>query len=160
MVAFPDVQVDLPILGIDIVAFGGRPTMCIADASPTRLDMTLPDPYLARVRELWRDHEIRSLLAKAPRDPPSWGRDIFGPFCVLAGECALDQFGSYAKELLDVHLSYEPHPSTDPEETARAIRRYTRQQRKNTKTQNMLRSCFGPEFAKDYMATVMFDSAV
>jgi hypothetical protein len=178
MVAYPDIETDLPILGIDVVTFGGRPTMCIADPSPTRRDMSLPEPYHARVRDLWRDHDIRALIKAAPREPPSWASEIFGPFCVLAGECPLDQFGAYAAALLDMHMSYAMNGSpgdgspedgspedgspedVSPEDVARAIRRYTRQQRKNTKTQNMLRSCFGTEFAKDYMATVMFDSAV
>jgi hypothetical protein len=38
--------VPAPIYAADLVAFNGRVTLCIADASPTALDLSLPVAYV------------------------------------------------------------------------------------------------------------------
>jgi hypothetical protein len=158
LVAYPEPTVDLPILGVDVVAVDGRVSMCIADPTPSTMDLTLPDEYAHGMDALAMRHGIRDLTRSYPRDPPDWGSEIFGPYCVLMAECPLDSFTPYALDIVEHHLMYPAGASRNVEDTARALRRYSRQQRKNQKTQNMLRACFGDVFAKDYMATVMFDS--
>ena len=157
MVAFPDASVDMPILGIDVVSFGGRATMCIADPSPSSTTRSLPIPYTYHMDTLWRQHDIETFVRMHYRDPPSWAEVIFSPWCVLVGACDVDVFGAYALDLLEWHMAYMPSASPDMKDTARAIARYSKEQRKNTKTQNMLGACFGPAFAKEYMTNVMFD---
>jgi hypothetical protein len=161
LVAFPETSTDLPILGVDVVATQGRVSMSIADPTPATMDLTVPDEYAHGVDALAMRHGIRDLRRQYPRDPPDWGTEIFGPRCVLLSGCPLDRFAPYALDLVEHHLMYHPEKvvsNGSKENAARALRRYSRQQRKNTKTQNMLRACFGDEFAKDYMATVMFDT--
>ena len=160
LVAFPEPSTDLPILGVDVVATDGRVSMSIADPTPATMDLSIPDDYAHGVDALAMRHGIRDLRRLYPRDPPAWGTDIFGPKCLLLSGCPLDRFTPYALDLVEHHLTYHPGTAVSKEDAARALRRYSRQQRKNTKTQNMLKACFGNEFAKDYMATVMFDTVL
>ena len=45
-VMYPWPDAPLPMFAADLVAFGGRVTLCIADASPAALDLSLPDAYV------------------------------------------------------------------------------------------------------------------
>ena len=50
-VIYPWAEVSAPIFAADLVAFGGRVTLCIADVSPTALDLSLPEHYLAAAKD-------------------------------------------------------------------------------------------------------------
>ena len=111
-VIYPWAEVSAPIFAADLVAFGGRVTLCIADASPCAEDLSLPKQYVDAAAAL-----RRSMLSKCPaiepRPLPDWGEAILSPeACVCVGppkEDFPDQtqttaFVGYLEALHAVHL--------------------------------------------------------
>jgi len=110
-VMYPWPNSPLPIFAADLVAFGGRVTLCIADTSPTRLDLSLLPAYVAAADAL-RAQMLQRCPAIQPRSLPEWGEAILSPqVCVCVGPPREDEaqeqaeaFCEYARGLHAAHL--------------------------------------------------------
>ena len=111
-VAYPWADVPAPIFAADLVAFGGRVTLCIADACPLAEDLSLPEPYVDAAERLKREMMARC-PALEPRPLPEWGETILSrDACVCAGPPVEDfpeqaqarAFARYAEGLHDAYL--------------------------------------------------------
>jgi len=157
-VMFPRPEYALPMFGTDSVGGRGQISAAIADLSSTNRDLTLPDGYRAALAALGAANFSQ------PRELPDWG-DIFSEFCLFIRPGSAEeeaQFLDRVKAFLEIHcqqaLALEPVSSEEELENILAGQRYycTKQQ-KNDKTRRVLEKAFGPEWAENYMSTVLFD---
>ena len=112
-VIYPWAEVAAPIFAADLVAFGGRVTLCIADASPCADDLSLPRQYVDAARALRRSM-LTSCPAVEPRPLPDWGVAILSPeACVCVGPPKEDfpaqtQTRAFVKYLESLHGVHPP----------------------------------------------------
>ena len=101
-----------PVYAADLVAFGGRVTLGIADACPVTADLSLPEPYVQTAARLRADM-LDACPTIEPRPLPEWGEAILSPeACVCVGPPKEDYpeqsqavaFAEYAAELHAKHL--------------------------------------------------------
>ena len=168
-VIYPWAEVSAPIFAADLVAFGGRVTLCIADASPCAEDLSLPKQYVDAAAAL-----RRSMLSKCPaiepRPLPDWGEAILSPeACVCVGppkEDFPDQtqttaFVGYLEALHAVHLLLATKIGGKygggVGSRARAQRRFCEKQLLNDKTKRVLERSMGTGLTDRYMREVLFD---
>jgi hypothetical protein len=176
VVMYPWAEVAAPIFAADVVAFGGRVTLCIADVSPTALDLSLPEHYLAAAKDakaamLLRCPEIE------PRPLPEWGEKILSPdACVCVGPPKEDAetnaqataFAGYAMALHDAHVAwvsdeaFDANPWNDVHgagvaERLAAQARFCIEQLRNDKTRKALERSMGKGMTDRYMTEVLFD---
>lgn len=161
-VLYPWPAYALPLLSLDVVAFGPRVTLCIADVCPVTEDLSLPPAYAAAVPPMQAPLE-----GAAGREVPEWGARIFSPLCVLirpsdgGGEEDVAAFAEYVRTLLAFHLEQAAAAQPLDDEGAEAVReaqvRYCTEQLRNDKTRRILAASFGSEFANSYMEGLMFD---
>lgn len=148
-VAFPRVNLDVPVLGIDLVRMKGAPSMAIADVS------FASEAWIEEVLSLQRAHGIHEIPC---RNIPEWGSSIFSEACAFLDKPPEDLFDSYAMDLVDMYTkrcSLAQH-CWDKERLAERQRAYCRSQLKNLKTRHMLSAAFGADAADTYMREVMF----
>lgn len=155
-VFIPHASMDVPILSMDMVSINGRVSMAIADPSPLG---EIPGAYRRAVTRLQANRGVIS-----NRAIPDWGTNIFSDMCVLCqprNEREVDAFINYASSLALYHVAYcanqAPAPASKLPDLERARATYVRGHMKNDKTRRMLETHFGEDFAREYMATVMFD---
>lgn len=157
-VMFPRPEYALPMFGTDLVGGRGQISAAIADLSSTNADLKLPAGY-------------REALASLPpvefsqmRELPEWG-DIFSEFCLFIRPSNAEEearFLARVQAFLEIHcqqaLARSPVSSDEQRNEILAGQRYycTKQQ-KNDKTRRVLEKAFGPEWAENYMTTVLFD---
>lgn len=149
-VAFPRINLDVPVLGIDLVRVKGTPTMAIADVSFAN------DEWVEDVLRLQRAHGIHVIPR---RDIPEWGADIFSEACAFLDKPPEDLFETYAMDLVDMYAtrsSLAQH-CWDKERLAERQRVYCRSQLRNSKTRQVLAAAFGAEAAERYLREVMFE---
>lgn len=155
-VMYPRPQFDIPILGIDLVEFEGRPMFAIADTCPLTDDLSLPPHYLELVRTLQNKHGIKPV---ARDEMPGWGQKIFSDMCIMTRDVP-SNFVEYAIELVDIHMVYAAllEPSPDHARIRKNLARFSMYQLRNGKTKAALAMELGLHEAETYMRTVMFDS--
>ena len=176
-VAYPWADVPAPIFAADLVAFGGRVTLCIADACPLAEDLSLPEPYVDAAERLKREMMARC-PALEPRPLPEWGETILSrDACVCAGPPVDDfpeqaqarAFARYAEGLHDAYLDAVRDAATCAFETSEgeyggsarerlaAQVRFCEKQLLNDKTRKVLERAMGAESTERYMTRVLFD---
>lgn len=171
-------EVPCPIFAADLVAFNGRVTLCIADASPTAMDLSLPDAYIDAAASL-REEMLTRCPAMEPRPLPEWGRAILSPeVCVCVGppkedgeQRQAEAFCGYARGLHAAHvaLADRARRSADrfggsPDEYGggsadrlAAQARFCEKQLLNDKTRRVLERSMGEALTERYMTEVLFD---
>jgi phycocyanobilin:ferredoxin oxidoreductase len=182
MVMFPRVRYDLPILCLDMVAFKGRVSFVIVDASPVSRDGKLPQVYLQAMAELRKQHfptqqqqEQVAAAGKRKGRLPEWAERILSKGVVCMRPQSQDDvtsFIGYCAELLNFHIEaascFNPLANTAREEEERDFlsemsevyqchERFVKEQRSNDKTSKALEVSFGPSFAEAYMKQTLFD---
>ena len=176
-VAYPWADVPAPIFAADLVAFGGRVTLCIADACPLAEDLSLPEPYVDAAERLKREMMARC-PALEPRPLPEWGETILSrDACVCAGPPVEDfpeqaqarAFARYAEGLHDAYLDAVRDAATcafatsegeyggSARERLAAQVRFCEKQLLNDKTRKVLERAMGAETTERYMTRVLFD---
>ena len=168
-VIYPWAEVAAPIFAADLVAFGGRVTLCIADASPCADDLSLPRQYVDAARALRRSM-LASCPAIEPRPLPDWGVAILSPeACVCVGPSKEDfpaqtqtsAFVKYLESLHGVHLLLATKIGGGygggTGARARAQRRFCEKQLLNDKTKRVLERSMGAALTDRYMREVLFD---
>ena len=161
MVMFPRVRYDLPILCLDMVAFKGRISFMIVDASPVREGGELPQVYLQAMTELRKRHLPTQEMAPLPE----WAERILSPGVVCMrpkSEDDVSSFIGYCAELLNFHIEasscFTPLlTEEDVSEVYQCHERFVREQRSNEKTSKALEASFGASFTEAYMKQTLFD---
>ena len=175
-VVYPWADVPAPVYAADLVAFGGRVTLGIADACPVTADLSLPEPYVQTAARLRADM-LDACPAIEPRPLPEWGEAILSPeACVCVGPPKEDYpeqsqavaFAEYAAELHAKHLQLvaetmerpfvagEEHGGSARERLAAQVR-FCEKQLLNDKTRRVLERSMGSESTERYMTEVLFD---
>jgi phycocyanobilin:ferredoxin oxidoreductase len=156
-VMFPRPEYDIPMFGCDLVGGRGQISAAIADLSPVDLNRTLPTGYNAALTELPK------VEFSQPRDLPEWG-NIFSDFCLFVRPSSPEEekmFLSRVREFLDIHCTQAIASSPVTPEKATQIlagqQNYCSKQQQNDKTRRVLEKAFGPDWAENYMTTVLFD---
>jgi len=163
-VMYPWAERATPLFAADMVSFGGRVSLCIADVAPVTEDLSLSSSYTRALTPTF-DAARRGLRL---RELPDWGREILGPLCVCVGpkvgpegEREVEQFLNYLFSLHDAHVALaraEPISSDSTrEKTLAAQTRFCDYQLENIKTRRALERAFGVERADQYMRDVLFD---
>lgn len=165
VVMYPWAERAAPVFAADVVGFGGRVSLCIADVAPVTRDLSLPKSYVdALAPELERalgDGSTR-------RELPDWGRAILGPLCLCVGpkvgddaRADVDAFFRYAFKLHDVNCALASAPElilpSDSSVALDAQVRFCERQLENVKTRRALERAFGVDLTDRYMRQVLFD---
>ena len=129
-VMFPWPEYSLPLLSLDMVGFGPRVTLAIADACPATADLSLPPAY-SGVKSL----RAGALSAARERALPDWGAECLSQEVVCVSpqdEAEIRAFAEFAKALLRLHLKAAAAAAAGGDEAARGTReaqeRYCRAQ--------------------------------
>ena len=156
-VMFPHPNYPLPVFGCDIVAGKNGVSAAIADLSPTSPEKTLSSSYISYLSKLPQAEfsEVREL--------PSWA-DIFSDFCLFVRPHNIEEeqhFLDIASGYLRIHCQ-EANKATvlSPQQQKLYLARqqyYCIKQRQNDKTRRVLEKAFGPQWADNYMDSVLFD---
>ena len=165
VVMYPWAERAAPVFAADVVGFGGRVSLCIADVAPVTRDLSLPKSYVdALAPELERalgDGSTR-------RELPDWGRAILGPLCLCVGpkvgddaRADVDAFFRYAFKLHDANCALASAPElilpSDSSVALDAQVRFCERQLENVKTRRALERAFGVDLTDRYMRQVLFD---
>ncbi|MBD2665971.1 phycocyanobilin:ferredoxin oxidoreductase [Richelia sinica FACHB-800] len=156
-VMFPRPEYDIPMFGCDLVGGRGQISAAIADLSPVNLERILPAGYNSALQAL------TSVEFSQPRELPTWG-NIFSDFCLFIRPASSEEeakFLARVQDFLEIHCTQAiaSTPAT-PEKIAQIIagqHNYCTKQQQNDKTRRVLEKAFGPEWAENYMTTVLFD---
>lgn len=156
-VMFPRSQYPLPIFGCDIVAGRGGISAAIADLSPTSSDKTLSAEYIKSLSAIPKSNFIEV------RELPTWA-DIFSDFCLFVrpqNDVEEQNFLDIASSYLRIHCKQAAKSNlVSPQQQELYLagqRYYCSKQQQNDKTRRVLEKAFGPEWAENYMSTVLFD---
>lgn len=166
VVVYPWAERAAPVFAADVVGFGGRISLCIADVAPVTEDLSLPPTYVDALQPLL-DETLRG-DALSVRELPDWGRAILGPLCLCVGprvgptaEEETARFFDYAFRLHDraAELASDASLTLPPgdDSALRAQIRFCDLQLRNQKTRKALERAFGPDVADAYMRDVLFD---
>jgi len=159
---YPRVEFNLPLYAVDMVGFGGRVTLCIADLSPGR-----EGPLDQLSENVMRQVAAKGLLDELPeRKTPDWGKPIFSDYCGLVSPEApedVDKICAFALEILKAHMDsiQDLQPVVLEEEmrkNAEGQGRFCYYQLQNDKTRRLLENCMGQEWTDGYMSEVLFDT--
>ncbi|MDI9640651.1 phycocyanobilin:ferredoxin oxidoreductase [Kamptonema cortianum] len=157
-VMFPRPEYAIPLFGCDLVGGRGQISAAIADLSPTGRDRALPLNYQQALSAL-PNPEFSQV-----RELPPWG-DIFSEYCLFirpADPTEDARFLQRVESFVDIHCQNAiAQPPSSEEQTLESLagqRRYCLQQQQNDKTRRVLEKAFGPEWADNYMTTVLFDA--
>ena len=97
---FPEIDVELPILGFDIVAGPKKITGSFMDFSPLK---GYDHPYNTHMSDV-----VANLKWNKPRELPEWAKEIFSKDMIAVGnintEEELDQFIDVTQRLVDFYL--------------------------------------------------------
>lgn len=147
-VAYPWVEREIPIFGLDVLTKKGQGVMAIADFS-----LDPQHPHWATVMQACASHHD---LKGRQRELPEWGR-IFSNSCVFVQNPDPDEFKRFALRLQKSYIQTAWTMGVCREGDHRRYHKtYALAQRKNQKTRNMLASSFGQDWADEYMQ-FMFD---
>ena len=69
---YPRKAFDVPIFGLDMVAFGGNVTLCIVDTHPASMSRQLPPIYGQACAMLREKYGMGQRVAQSGRDLPDW----------------------------------------------------------------------------------------
>lgn len=160
-VMYPRPTFDVPILALDLVCIGGAPTFGIVDCCPVTDDLQLPEEYEEAVRRIQAAQDI----VPVARDlMPDWGKSIFSNVCYMTRHPTIDPvaFCAYAMEMTRMHMNYcdSQDPCQDIDRVRRNHGRFCHHQLQNDRTRAVLAKALGDPVAREYMATIMFDSIV
>ena len=165
VVMYPWAERAAPVFAADVVGFGGRVSLCIADVAPVTKDLSLPRSYVdALAPELER--ALGDGLTR--RELPDWGRAILGPLCLCVGpkvgddaRADVDAFFRYAFKLHDANCALASAPElilpSDSSVALDAQVRFCERQLENVKTRRALERAFGVDLTDRYMRQVLFD---
>ena len=152
-VFFPDPYYNIPIFGCDIVATDKVVTAAIVDISPVTGFNNWDD-----VKEISDEFNIGE-----KRDLPSWGKEIFSPYCKFMRitedidmanfYClVLNYLGIYCKVVKDAKKG----SMEDAYKRYQDQCKYCDQQRKNDKTRGILEKWFDKEWVDNYINDILF----
>ncbi|MGB1015337.1 MAG: hypothetical protein ACPG4T_14475 [Nannocystaceae bacterium] len=161
VIGTPDPTTGMPILGMDLIAFGGALSLVAIDLAPTD-------------EQRWNDH-ARPLLCQLHdrvegqvkhRRWPSFAQDVFSPLALIAGvargresalfPAALEFIESLGAPLNDIG-------ALDPARVAQAehrIRAWEAAERQNRREHNALKRIFGPATSSRFLTYLFGDEKV
>ena len=155
-VFFPDPRYKLPIFGCDIIANNRIVTAAIVDVSPVKGVRSNFYKDIKPISEKYMDFDFRKL--------PLWA-DIFSPHCKfmrLHKQHEQIMYIQLLEEYLTVYVNAVKKAEKDKNLDSSYERYqdqiyYCTQQKRNKKTEAVLGSWFDPNWARDYIDTVLFD---
>jgi len=157
-VFFPQPSFDIPIFGVDIVSANDNILAAIVDLSPVGEELPLgikhkllniSTPYFSQVRKL---PEWGTIFSKHVQFIRPNGKEEEDLFLMVADE--------YLRILVEALISTDAD-SQDSCSTAERLdfqKYYCLQQKRNDKTRKVLARAFNPEWADNYIETLLFDS--
>ena len=153
---FPQVNVDLPILGLDIVSSPTKISGSFIDFSPV---LGNDHPYIEQFREMTKD-----LVWKKERELPDWAKEIFSPYIVAAGSvrngAESDQLQEIALKVIRLYLNGLNDPLLIREDfnTTEIQNKYCRNQKTNKQLHNaILAMGISEEDKNQYIENVLFE---
>lgn len=164
VIALPAAGSLLPILGIDVIAFGGSLQLVALDLAPLDADAFEVEavPVLRHMHSLTQGQLI-------PRKRPEFAQETFSDLALIAAARpgqegfaaapAVYLLQSYTT-LVQQSIAQLSHPTS--EHSQRAVRAYERNQNwrlaelRNRKEHNALAQLFSPEFAHRYLHEFLF----
>ena len=166
VVLYPRARYALPIFCLDVVAFGGRVSFAIADASPVGEGeeggkARLPAAYAEAMASM----RARHLPDVTMEGLPPWAHAILSPHAVCVRpktEADVRNFAAYCSDLLSWHLDRAAEATLLSRDATigavfRSHERFAYAQRTNLKTTRMLDAAFGPAFGQAYVNGTLFD---
>lgn len=153
---FPQINVDLPILGLDIVSSPTKISGSFIDFSPV---LNHEHPYMKTFREM-----TEKLVWKKERELPDWAKEIFSPYIVAAGSVRngteSDQLQEIALKLIRLYLKGLDNPLLIKEElnTTQIQNKYCKNQKTNKQLHNaILAMGINEEYKNQYIEDVLFE---
>ena len=152
---FPEVGIELPILGFDIVAGPKKITGSFMDYSPL---FGFPHPY-----NEYMEMRVQGLEWKRERELPDWALEIFSVNMIAAGNITegyeLAQFIHVTKDLLDHYLQGLKDNSWNiGRDTKPFLNKYCINQKKNPHLhRSILAMGISEEDKDDYVNNVLFE---
>lgn len=147
VVIFPHMGDPAPIYGFDVVTGMKKPAGCYVDLSPSVDDWTN-----------WRD--LVTLPSDVPQNKklPEWSTVFSEDFIAIPprDELHMEEMFDYGIRLLEFYLSKLKQKSVDPVLVYNAHKHYSKMQRNNAKTMQILTRMIGEESANTFMNTVLF----
>lgn len=153
---FPHTNVDLPILGLDIVSSPTKISGCFFDFSPTTPER---HPYMDVFELLTKD-----LTWKKERELPPWAKEIFSEYIIGAGSVRegpeTDQLREVTLRLLRYYVQGMDNPMFRKEglDTRETQNKYCRNQKTNVQLhKSILAMGISEEDKNQYVENVLFE---
>ena len=152
---FPNVGIELPILGFDIVAGPKKVTGSFMDFSPLH---GFDHPYNEYMKMA-----IQGLKWNKPRELPEWATEIFSDSMIAIGNIRegheLDQFISVTSQLVTYYLSkMEEHASVSGRDTLPIMNKYCSNQKLNPHLhRSILAMGISEEDKETYVNEILFE---
>lgn len=152
---FPEIDVELPILGFDIVAGPKKITGSFMDYSPLR---GFEHPY-----NQYMETVTKGLEWNKPRELPEWAKEIFSEDMIAVGNIntdkELDQFINVTKHLVDFYLeNLEYNAFVSNRSTLPLLNKYCTNQKMNPHLhRSILNMGISEEDKERYVNNVLFE---
>ena len=165
VVLFPHTALDLPVFGLDVVAFGPRITLALVDVCPTRADRSLP-----RALEECCQQLAAESLSLPRRETPAWAASIFSSHALVCAPSTAEQielFCCHAERLLNAYVEEARaclvaeasalQPRALASEIQAGVNAFCELNLQNDKTRRILVTALGQDVGDRYMRECMFD---
>lgn len=153
---FPHTDIDLPILGLDIVSSPTKISGCFFDFSPTTPGR---HPYMDMFESV-----TKNLSWKKERQLPDWAKEIFSEHIIGAGSVRegpeTEQLKEVTLKLISYYLQNMNNPMFEKEnlDTRKAQNKYCRNQKTNVQLhKSILAMGISEEEKNQYVEEVLFE---
>lgn len=164
-VIYPSYQYDLPLLGIDFLAFGKKKILVVLDFQPLLRDSEYLEKYIepmAPIREKY--NELAQGLEMKFYD----ANQYFSPYLLFAktdGETVINSLFPAYKEYIQLYwkLLEKAEAKTDPaeiESIVRAQKDYDQYSAERDPASGLFSSYFGHEWSEKFLYEFLFEDAV
>ncbi|NJK39710.1 MAG: 15,16-dihydrobiliverdin:ferredoxin oxidoreductase [Oscillatoriales cyanobacterium RM1_1_9] len=164
-VIYPRQNYDLPLLGIDFLAFGQKKILVVLDFQPLFQDDSYLEKYIepmaplrARYRELAQDLEMKFYDSNQ-----YFSKNLL--FAKTDAETVVNQLFPAYQEYIGLYLELlqQTQPLTDPEDIQRVIKAqkdYDQYSAERDPASGLFSSYFGHEWAERFLYEFLFEDAV
>ena len=164
-VIYPNHRYDLPLLGIDFLAFGRKKILVVLDFQPLFRDEAYLDKYIEPMRE------IRDKYDELAQDLPMKFYDAnqyFSPYLLFAktdADTVVNRLFPAYKEYIQLYweISEKAELLSDPKEIERIIeaqKDYDQYSAERDPASGLFSSYFGHEWSEQFLYEFLFEDAV
>ena len=164
-VIYPNHHYDLPLLGIDFLAFGKKKILVVLDFQPLFRDKAYMDKYIEPMRKL------RDKYDELAQDLPMKFYDAnqyFSPYLLFAktdADTVVNRLFPAYKEYIQLYweISEKAEPLSDPKEIEKIIaaqKDYDQYSAERDPASGLFSSYFGHEWSEQFLYEFLFEDAV